>query len=338
MLIKKASVIGLLLVACMCLPLYSQGKETLAVLDFQTEAVSEVEMNAIVEFLSAELFKTNKYVVIDVSQRETILSEMEFSMQGCTDDTCALEIGKMLSAEMIVTGNLSKVGSRYLMSVKMLETETSRTMGTANGKYKDLDELIDGLEPIAFGLAGLDSTAAVAAEPEPEPVSTNARQRTVPTPEQGEETVATAAAPEEAGGPAQTARDTAEESKKAEKSGGSAVPAIVCTATGIAGIGAGGYFLYRLFSNSLPAYNTAKDAYDLAYGDDADYTGLYNASADAYDKAFLDFVIGAGAAGLGVVLTTVGIILFPPKEDKGTELSFMPVISDNPGMVLRVSY
>ncbi len=335
MFIKKASVIGLLLIICMCLPLYSQGKETLAVLDFKTEAVSEVEMNAIVEFLSAELFKTNKYVVIDVSQRETILSEMEFSMQGCTDDTCALEIGKMLSAEMIVTGNLSKVGSRYLMSVKMLETETSRTMGTANGKYNDLDELIDGLEPIAFGLAGMEYGApavASAPEPEPEPVPAAA------APEPAEEPVATAAAPADAGGPAQTARDAAEDSKKVKKSGGSAVPAIICTATGVAGIGAGGFFLYRLFSDSLPAYNVAKDAYDLAYGDEADYTGLYNASADAYRTAFLDFVIGAGAAGLGVVLTTVGIILFPPKEDKGTELSFMPVISDNPGMVLRVSY
>ena len=73
-------------------------------------------------------------------------------MSGCSDDSCALEIGKMLSAELIVTGNLSKVGSRYLMSVKMLETETSRTMGTANGKFTDLDELIDGLELLRLHL------------------------------------------------------------------------------------------------------------------------------------------------------------------------------------------
>ena len=79
-------------------------------------------------------------------------------MSGCSDDSCALEIGKMLSAELIVVGNLSRVGSRYLMSVKMLDTETSRTMGTANGKFNDLDELIDGLEPIAFSLAGEEKT------------------------------------------------------------------------------------------------------------------------------------------------------------------------------------
>ena len=152
-------------------PVSAQAKETLAVLDFKTEAVSATEMNAIVEFLSAELFNTDKFIVIDVSQRQTILSEMEFSMQGCTDDSCALEIGKLLSAELIVTGNLSKVGSRYLMSVKLLQTETSRTMGTANGKFTDLDELIDGLEAIAWKLTGEELTAkdSVEAEPEPEP-------------------------------------------------------------------------------------------------------------------------------------------------------------------------
>ena len=97
----------LILIIAFFTPLLAQGKATLAVLDFTTEAVSSTEMTAIVEFLSAELFKTKKYRVIDVSQRETILKEMEFSMSGCYDETCALEIGKMLSAELIVVCNLS---------------------------------------------------------------------------------------------------------------------------------------------------------------------------------------------------------------------------------------
>ena len=154
MLTRKALLLSVILIIAPIVFLPAQSKETLAVLDFKTEAVSETEMNAIVEFLSAELFNTNKFIVIDVSQRQAILDEMEFSNSGCTDDSCALEIGKMLSAELIVTGNLSKVGTRYLMSVKLLETETSKTMGTANGKFGDLDELIDGLDQIAYTLSG----------------------------------------------------------------------------------------------------------------------------------------------------------------------------------------
>ncbi|MDC7227076.1 MAG: CsgG/HfaB family protein [Spirochaetales bacterium] len=331
MLIQKVMLVSLLMIAFVILPLSAQQKETLAVLDFTTEAVSEIEMKAIVEFLSAELFKTRKYTVIDVSQRETILKEMEFSMQGCSDDSCALEIGKLLSAEMIVTGNLSKVGSRYLMSVKMLETETSKTMGTANGKFTDLDELIDGLETIAYSLADMEARgpAIVKAEPvaEPEPVveKTPVETKADEADFTAEDTVA-----EEA-----KSRDTKVQVDK----GGSKIGGIVCTAGGVAALGVGGYFLYNLFANSLPEYNDAADAYDYAYEENADYGSLHDAQTEAYDEAVLDLAIGAGAAVIGVALTTVGILLFPNGQtESGAEVSMSPVIYDNPGLIVRVRY
>ena len=324
MLLKKAAVLCVLLMLIVLLPVTAQEAETLAVLDFTTEAVSEIEMKAIVEFLSAELFKTGKYTVIDVSQRETILKEMEFSMSGCSDDSCALEIGKMLSAELIVTGNLSKVGTRYLMSVKMLETETSKTMGTANGKFNDLDELIDGLEVIAYDLTG---------EVAPAPKVVEKPESAVQPESETQQDTETLVAKEE------TSSENDRESVKSEKPArkGSLVGAITCTSGGVVAMGVGGYFLYTLFTESLPEYNDAKYSYDTAFGE-ADYEALYNISLDAYDNATLDLAIGAGAAGLGIILTTVGIMLFPPPQDDTPVVSFSPVLSDNPGIVVRVSY
>ncbi|MBI9106954.1 MAG: hypothetical protein JEZ04_09440 [Spirochaetales bacterium] len=322
MLIRKIICIAVVLLVTVLLPISGQSKATLAVLDFTTEAVSKTEMTAIVEFLSAELFNTDKFIVIDVSQRQNILSEMEFSMQGCSDETCALEIGKMLSAEMIVVGNLSKVGSRYLMSVKMLETETSKTVGTANGKFRDLDELIDGLESIAIELAGGRPSAVViveepAAEPEPVEVKPIDTEKDEPRPK--DETV--------------KPRDTTP-----SPDGEFNIAAVVCTATGVVGLGAGGYFLFKLFTNTLPAYNAAASAYtDSPFG--SDFTTLFDARQSAYDTAFADLIIGASAAGAGLILTTIGIILFmPPAEDADSLVSVVPIISDKPGIVVRVSY
>lgn len=320
--LKKAFLIVFVLIIAGFAPLIAQNYETLAVLDFTTEAVSEIEMKAIVEFLSAELFKTKKYTVIDVSQRETILKEMEFSMSGCSDDSCALEIGKMLSAELIVTGNLSKVGSRYLMSVKMLETETSKTMGTANGKFTDLDKLIDGLEPIASDLAGIEAPVKVAETEKPVDDSEIVDEEVT------KEAVAIIEEPE---------IDPESEKDKGVFGGGSMVGSIAFTAGGVAAMGAGGYFLYDLFTNSLPSYNDADYAYGNAYGE-AEYTDLYNASANAYDEAMLDLIIGASAVGVGAILTTIGIILFPSSSEDGSTVSFSPILTKNPGMLVRVSY
>ena len=111
----------------------THGEEmpTITVLDFKVNNVSQGDMQSIVSFLSASLFGTRLYTVIDSSQRDAILKELEFSSADCTDEACQLEIGKLLSAELIVIGDIGKVGSRYMLTAKVLETETSRTVSTA---------------------------------------------------------------------------------------------------------------------------------------------------------------------------------------------------------------
>ena len=139
-----------------CFPVFSEeSKPIITVLDMKTEDVSKSEMNIIINRLSSALFQTDKYTVIDVSQREQILKELEFSLSGCSDDSCMLEVGKMLSAESIVVGSLGRIGSRIAVSIKMLETETGRTLSTADDIYNDINELVDGVPELAAKLAGL---------------------------------------------------------------------------------------------------------------------------------------------------------------------------------------
>lgn len=144
----------------------AQENPIITVLDFSVDGVSDAEMQSIINVLSSSLFKSGRFTVIDVGQRETILKEMEFSMSGCTDESCMLEIGKMLSAEGIVVGSIGRVGSRYILSAKLLQTETGAALSTADGMYADLDKLMDGLVVLARELAlPFDEEAAVIVEP-----------------------------------------------------------------------------------------------------------------------------------------------------------------------------
>jgi len=142
----------LLVFFCSVLLLSAQIKPTITVLDFKTNNISEGDMQSIISFLSAELFDIGIYTVIDSSQRDTILKELKFSMSGCTDESCQLEIGRMLSAEMIVVGDLGQIGSRFILTAKILETETSKTLGIAKGIYPDIDALLDDMNSFALKL------------------------------------------------------------------------------------------------------------------------------------------------------------------------------------------
>jgi hypothetical protein len=90
------------------------------------------------------------------AQRDVILAELNFSLSGCADESCQLEVGKMLAAEYIVVGDVSKVGSRYILNTKMIETESSRTVNTAKGLFSSIDELLDNIDKLAKKLSNIN--------------------------------------------------------------------------------------------------------------------------------------------------------------------------------------
>jgi hypothetical protein len=133
---------------------YAEDKPIITVLDLTATDVSNSEVKSLVSMLSSALFRTGMYTVIDVTERDRLLKEVEFSASDCTDQSCQLEIGRMLSAELIVVGNIAKVGKRYVVSIKMLQTESARTMGTADGTYDSIDGVVDDVDTLASQLTG----------------------------------------------------------------------------------------------------------------------------------------------------------------------------------------
>jgi hypothetical protein len=135
----------------------AQPKPVIAVLDFKTSGVSEREMKSIISLLSNSLFKTGKFTVIDVAQREALLKEIEFSLSDCVEEICQIEIGKQLSAELIVVGSIDKIGSSLVLASKTLETQSGRTVSVADGMYHDLEELVRNIGKLGSELAGAPS-------------------------------------------------------------------------------------------------------------------------------------------------------------------------------------
>jgi hypothetical protein len=301
---KRAFLAALFVITVVLCAAQERHKPVITVLDLTVSEVSQAEMKMIIGLMSSSLFQTGFFTVIDVSQRENVLKELQFSMSGCTDESCMLEIGKMLAAEGIVVGSIGRVGTKYVLSVKLLETESGKTLSTADGIYKDLDALLDGTFALAAKLASPYGT--VAAQP-------------APPPEQ----------PAEEPAPAERQRQ-----KKERPPVQVNVPAIATLAGALGGLGAGGYFL----AVSLPllmAYTEAKDAYELGDADAGDdiaalYAAYEAARVAAVDgDANLNFIIGASAAGVGAALGVVSAILFA----KGAAAKKEPVVT---GMIVPI--
>lgn len=105
---------------------YSQEKTNIAVLELVGTGTSNLNLEGLTNRLRSELFKTNKFNVIERSRMEEILREQGFQQLGCTNTECAVEIGKLLSVNFIVLGNVDKVGSIYSVNVRLVNVETGK--------------------------------------------------------------------------------------------------------------------------------------------------------------------------------------------------------------------
>lgn len=131
-------------------------KTTIAVMDFEARGVSQTEVAALSDRLRNELFRLEKFQVVERGMMETILTEQDFQLTGCTSDECLVEVGQLLGAQMMVGGSISKVGDMYTASARMVDVETSQVVMVADydleGRINDM--LTIGMRALAIRLGG----------------------------------------------------------------------------------------------------------------------------------------------------------------------------------------
>lgn len=152
--IRSAGGLLALTAGALCGWAQAEAKPTICVLDFKTSGISRSEMEVFVDYLSSYIVESDQFRVIDRSQRETILKELEFSAADCTDEGCQLEIGKLLAASQIIVGSVGTVGGRHLLTIKMIDVESGQTLRSSSESYGSLEEMIDDTERLAVGFSG----------------------------------------------------------------------------------------------------------------------------------------------------------------------------------------
>ena len=133
---------------------YVLNGQTMAVLEFKGKGISQTDASALSDRLNNELYKLGTYRLVERNQVNEILIEQGFQQSGCTSDECVVEVGKLLGAQKMVAGSISKVGDVYSVSARIVDMQSGEIDKFANldheGKIGDL--LKWGMEDIALQL------------------------------------------------------------------------------------------------------------------------------------------------------------------------------------------
>jgi hypothetical protein len=103
--------------------LFSEEKMRVAILDLQATNVSKATARGVSDMIRTDMIDMGIFTVVERSQMMEILKEQGFQQTGCTDSSCAVQLGKLVSAKKILVGEISKIGTAIQITVRIVDVE-----------------------------------------------------------------------------------------------------------------------------------------------------------------------------------------------------------------------
>lgn len=133
----------------------AESKVPVAVIDLiQKSGVSKDTAEMISDYLRTQLVNENKFIVVSRDNMNSILTEQNFQTAACNTEECMVQAGKLLGVSMLFTGTLGKVGTLYLLNIKMLNVETGEIGMAKSEETKNEEGLLEAVKKIVAEIGG----------------------------------------------------------------------------------------------------------------------------------------------------------------------------------------
>jgi TolB-like protein len=128
----------------------------LAVLPF-SDKTGKAQGQAVAELVVSCLQKSKRFSLVDRTEFQNALAEIELSQSDVIDSASALKVGKIVSAPYLLTGTIATVFGACRISAKIIHTETMRINASASVAVSPAQ--LDGLTKELLGERGKISAA-----------------------------------------------------------------------------------------------------------------------------------------------------------------------------------
>jgi tetratricopeptide (TPR) repeat protein len=127
--------------------------KNIAITDFEARGVAASDAATIADFVRGDMVSAGTYNVMERKNMEMVLAEQKFQLTGCTDQNCAVKMGKLLNVQAMVVGSVSKLMGVYIIAVNVVSVETGKILASIDKKATTIDELRDVCKSIAKELS-----------------------------------------------------------------------------------------------------------------------------------------------------------------------------------------
>ncbi|MGV7929780.1 MAG: CsgG/HfaB family protein [Spirochaetota bacterium] len=136
--------------------------KTLVVMNFKSAGASQDLSVAISELLRGVLTGISDpgFTLVERDQLNEVMKEQGLSLSGVVDEGTSKKLGKILAADFIIVGSVSRIGASYAISARMVNGDTGEIVRAQTASAKSEDEIPEKLGLLAYALLGLKAPAA----------------------------------------------------------------------------------------------------------------------------------------------------------------------------------
>ncbi len=128
-------------------------KMRIVILNLKAEGVADQTAKTVSNMLRIEFINMGEFMVVERAQMDAIMKEQGIQASGCTDQECAVQMGKLMSARKILVGEVSPMGKSLIMTVRIVDVEKGVSEFAASQKAASEDVLDVAVNEIAEKLA-----------------------------------------------------------------------------------------------------------------------------------------------------------------------------------------
>jgi len=131
------------------------GAICVAVADLEPRNASSGDAAIVSDWIRGRLTRQAGIILVERGEMRKILAEQSFQQSGCTERDCAVKMGRILNAQVIVVGSFGKFEDQYVINIRAVRVD--------NGKVMLADELrASGIKELDATVAGLSARLAKA--------------------------------------------------------------------------------------------------------------------------------------------------------------------------------
>jgi len=112
-----------------------------AILPFAAKGTTQTEADIVNELFRSSFVSRTPFTVLNRSVMDELLKEKELLATGCLDTSCIVEIGKILSMQYVIYGSLMKLGTKFYLTIEMVNIETARVAFSIKEEFRSLDRI-----------------------------------------------------------------------------------------------------------------------------------------------------------------------------------------------------